>query len=268
MIVDTEMVLARTGYNPKLKREVTWEELKRTFTLYKRIPMIVAGGIEHHNPIDPNLAVGHVDAKIYDDEQVIRGVPTWYKERFKDIPNEIQKKLASKERIYASLGYQPFDNIRKVDHILIGAESPLFPDIGFNAESGLIYEETEGMNNEEEAKKEPDIAEIVRTEMDKQFKLWKETFFPQKEKEPQVSQEETAVEEHTTVEEIQEPLFAEEPQDSQPTPQIEPERTLPRTHTKPTRTTSDGMFELDGTRIISTPLGGHNSEARKKEQEI
>lgn len=267
MIVDTEMVLAKTGYNPKLKREVTWEELKRTFTLYKRIPMIVAAGAEHFAPIDPNLAVGHVDAKIYDDEQVVRGVPTWYKEKFETIPNEIQRKLASKEHIYASLGYQPFDNIRKVDHILIGAESPLFPDIGFNAESGFMYEETEGMNNEEEAKAEPTVT-LTDAQLDALVERLAARLQPKPapEKEPQVTEEVTQAEERTTVEDVSEEP-AEELTESQPTPQVEPERTLPRTHSKPTRTTSDGMFELDGTRIISTPLGGRNSDSKNKEQE-
>jgi hypothetical protein len=145
-----DFVIARPGYNEKYKKDVTWEELKRTFLLYKRIPMIVAGG-DHYGTIDPNNAIGFVEAKIDEDAQTIRGDdPVFYNEKFDTIPAELQRKLAHKEFIHASLGYEPYDNIRKLDHIAIGVDSPVFPDIGFHAESNFHYEETEGMNKEEE----------------------------------------------------------------------------------------------------------------------
>ncbi|MHA2068844.1 MAG: hypothetical protein ACXABY_31160 [Candidatus Thorarchaeota archaeon] len=252
MKIESEIILARPGYNKKFKREVTWEELKRTFLLYKRIPMIIAGG-SHFGPIDPNDAIGFVDAKIDEQEQVIRGDdPVFFKETFDKVPAEIQRKLINKEHIFASLGYEPFQDIRKVDHLLIGAERPLFQDIGFNAEEEekFHYEETDGINKEEVPEEEKPTDSIA--ELRAEIKELKELFIEsQKPKEPEPPQE-TPVEEVIEEKKIEEPP-EEEPTDPQPKPKVEPERTIAKEVTK---TSSDGLFSDTGARVIKTPLAG------------
>jgi len=251
-------ILARAGYNKKLGKQVTWDELKKSFLLYKRIPMIVAGG-DHYGPIDPNKAIGFVDAKFDDERQVVRGEPVFYQERFDTIPAAIQNKLAHKERVHASLGYEPYDSIRKIDHIAIGVDSPVFPDIGFNAESTFVYEETDGMNNppdEHEQQEDPKQAQFVTLEQFEQFKT--ELF---ERLQPSTPQEATA--EVDTVETTEEPTTEQQTEEppkepltvSQPKPKVEPERVIPKAQPQ-TNTTGDGLFVLkEGTRVISSQIG-------------
>lgn len=259
MTLEYDLVLARPGYNEKYKREVSWEELRRTFLLYKRIPMIVAGG-SHSGLIDPNQAIGFVDAKIDDKDQTVRGRAIFYKERFEDVPAEIQRKLAQDEHVHASLGYDQFDDIRKVDHLLIGAERPVFEDIGFHAESKFRYEETDGINKSEEAEEVPKKEEPTPVE-DRGFN------------ETQMSQireimtsllpapQETPVEEVKEEEpKIEEPP-AEVPTDPQPKPKVEPERTIPKEVPK---TSSDDLFSGVGTRVIKTPIPGSKTTEEER----
>ena len=255
MIIDYEnFVLARPGWNEKYKREVTWEELKKTFLLYKRIPMIVAGG-SHFGGIDPNEAIGFIDAKIHDDEQIIRGEPVFFDERFEEVPAEVQQMLAHKKFVPASLGYEPYENMRKLDHVLIGAKSPVFKDVGFNAETTFQYEETEGINNEDP--KEPSetkTVEFVSMEVFEQFK--KELFEEMKKETPiETPEEEVMVEkQEEPEEEIQEPP-AEVPTVSQPKPKVEPERVIKREQSSQ-EVSSDGLFTInDGSKVISHPIG-------------
>jgi len=249
-----DFIIARPGYNEKYKRDVTWDELRRTFLLYKRIPMIVAAGDtkRHHLPIDPNDAIGFVDIKIDDDSQMIRGDdPVVYDEKIEALPADLQQKLINKEFIHASLGYEPFENIRKVDHILIGANRPVFEDIGFHAEedNAFYYEETEGINKEEPAKdpEEPKLNYISREDFDK---FQKEIFDRLDALKPQEAVTET-VEEAT--EEEEEPVPEAEPPAPQTKPLVESSRIIPKE--QPKNVTSDGMFVLDGMKVISSPLG-------------
>ncbi|MHC4645070.1 MAG: hypothetical protein ACYTBJ_06195 [Planctomycetota bacterium] len=255
MTLEYDIVLARPGYNKKYKRDVTWEELRRTFLLYKRIPMIVAGG-SHSGLVDPNQAIGFVDAKIDDKDQTVRGRAIFYKERFEDVPTEIQRKLAQDEHVHASLGYDQFDDIRKVDHILIGAERPVFEDIGFHAESNFRYEETDGINKEEEVQEEEtkELDYVSKEDFEKFKKEFFERFAP-KEEPP----EETPVEE-VTEEKIEEPP-EEVPTDPQPKPKVEPERTIPKEVPK---TSSDGLFSDTGARVIKTPLAGSRTTEEER----
>ena len=228
------------------------KELKKTFLLYKRIPMIVAGG-SHHGPIDPNDAVGFIDAKIHDDEQIIRGEPVFFDERFQDVPAEVQQMLAHKKYVPASLGYEPFENMRKLDHVMIGLKSPVFEDIGFNAESNFHYEETEGINNEDP--KEPSETKPVEFVSMEQFEQFKKELFESMKKEtpPETSEEEVTVEK--PVEEEIEVAPVEEPTVSQPKPLVEPERVIKREQSSQ-EVSSDGLFTtVDGSKTISYPIG-------------
>lgn len=261
-------ILARVGYNPKYKKNVSWEELKNSFSLYKRIPMIVAGG-DHYGPIDPNNTIGFVDAEIDDVNQVINGVPTFFNNKFEKIPAEIQQMLAHKKHVPASLGYEPFGDVRKIDHIAIGVKSPVFEDIGFNAENSFQYEETEGMNKPAEegtdAPAEPKQAAFVTKEDFLSFKneVLEAIKAQQAPPKPEATEEVEAMEPEEDDEEIQEPP-EEVPAVQQPKPKVEPERKLPReTESK----TIHGMFKVDGdTRIISQPLGGTTKKQSQDQQ--
>ena len=287
-----EMVLARPGYNEKYKREVSWDELERTFSLYKRIPMIVAGG-DHYGRIDPNKAVGFVDAIIDRQAQVIAGEPTFFKKRFeREIPAEIQRRLIDKSYIPASLGYEDFDNIRKVDHIAIGVDSPVFKDVGFHAEDNFHYEETEGMNPDDrqqekatEQAKQPDIAPRMVTFTEAQFKELLSTLRPLPLPPETVNKKDVAatgsgIPEATEVEKkkttattatIEAPLESEEELSDLPTPRpnIEPERVIPKQKSSTATGSGSGWMEDEhGHRFLSIPVAGHenNRETKKKER--
>lgn len=258
MIIDYDnFILARPGYNEKYNREVSWEELKKTFLLYKRIPMIVAGG-SHMGAIDPNNAIGFIDAKIDEAEQIIRGEPVFYNEKFEDIPPEIQQMLAHKKLVPASLGYERFNTMCKMDHVAIGVKSPVFEDVGFNAESNFHYEETEGINNEEAEpeQKAPEPPKLI-TFTEEQFeKLMSRIGSPPVEAPTQTPAEAVTAEKEEEPEEIEAPPPAEEQPVSQPKPLVEPERVIKKEPTKTPSTTTDGLFEIpEGTKIISTPIG-------------
>ena len=256
MTLEYDMVLARPGYNEKYKTDVTWDELRRSFLLYKRIPMIVAGG-DHYGPIDPNLAVGHVDAKIDDAEQVIRGKGLFYKEKFEDVPAEIQSRLAHDKFVPASLGYEPFDSMRKMDHIAIGVDSPVFKDVGFHAESTFRHEETDGINTEGKEVQEDETAkdteiQALRAEIAELKELFQQSLKP-----PEPPQEETPAE---GVVEVPDPVEnkvspVEEPTVSQPKPQVEPERVIKREQSATTEDVVDDMFVIEGGKVFSTPIG-------------
>jgi hypothetical protein len=265
------IVLARPGFNEKYNREVTWDELRKTFMLYRRIPMIVAGG-SHSGPIDPNNAVGFVDA-VYDDEnKVIRGNALFFREKMESVPEGIRERLINKRYVPASLGYEQFGDLRKVDHLAIGVDSPVFKDIGFNAEDTFRYEETDGINTDgkevqnAETAKDTEI-QALRAEIQelKQLVLGlrpaKES--PQAIEEPAVDEKEEKAEDT-----MQEPPKEAEKRVSPKPPLVEPERVIPKEQAKP-RVTSDGLFSIEGnTRIVSTPVGRpvNNNKNKEKEQ--
>lgn len=257
MTLSYEGVLAKPGYNKKYKDDVSWDELRKSALLYKRIPMIVAGG-DHAGAIDPKNAVGFVDQKIDEEEQVIRGKYVFFKEKFDQIPADIQKTLATGQHVKASLGYVPSQDIRKYDHIAIGVDSPVFEDIGIHAESDFRYEETDGINMPEDEQQEEreevtepeqptadiaalkaEIAELKQMIVDSNEKQEPE---PEPETEEKVTEpEETEVQEET-----------EELPDQQQ-PEVEPERTIPKD--KPTP--KDGWVETpEGRRVLTTQVAG------------
>lgn len=275
MKLEEDMILARAGYNEKYKQDVPWDELKRSFMLYKRIPMIVAGE-SHHKPIDPNEAIGFVDAKIDDAEQVIRGTPVFYEERFHDVPAEIQRRLLHKEYVPASLGYEPFKDLRKLDHIAIGVESPVFPDIGFHAEDSFRHEETDGINKQEpEATPEesiPEVKEAVQTGLPsvtftgEQFAQLLQTIRSLAPAPSQTTEE--VVEAQEKIRELAEarPSQTEAPPEEvqespQPKPKVEPERVIPKDTVAAVR---EGQWytDADGRRVMSLKIAG--SEKEKK----
>jgi hypothetical protein len=137
-----------------------------------------------------------------------------------------------------------------MDHIAIGVESPVFPDIGFHAESNFHYEETEGMNKEEEKAPEEPVEQPEQrlvTFTESQFKelidSLKETPIvppepPQEtqEPEPEVTEDK---EEPATEETVAEP------------PLVEPERTIP----KDIPSSSGWTVDADGRRVLSFKVG-------------
>jgi hypothetical protein len=249
-------VIARPGHNEKYNRDVTWEELKRTFLLYKRIPMIVAGG-DHYGPIDPNHAIGFVDAKLDDDAQIVRGEPIFFKETFEHVPAEVQQALMHKRHVPASLGYEEFENgMRKVDHIAIGVKSPVFPDVGFNAESRFRYEETDGMNKEQPKATPVEPAKAVQFVTREDFEKFSAKVFEI------LNERKTAPPETPRTEEVKEEQKketvappAEAPKTPRQAPVVEPERIIPRTPSTPS--SNDGWLEDEnGRRYLSFPVAG------------
>jgi hypothetical protein len=277
--LEYDIVLARPGFNKKYNREVSWDELRKTFLLYKRIPMIVAGG-SHSGPIDPNNAVGFVDAKIDDDKQTIRGNAIFFKERFEAIPADIQSKLAYRTHVPASLGYEQFGDLRKVDHVLIGAKQPVFEDIGFNAEDTFRYEDTDGINSDAKAPTvNTDTAKDTEIQaLRAEIKELKELFLSsQKAKEPEQTKQhpETPVEvvkdaitEKDTITETDEALLAQVEAELSdlptPRPQVEPERVLPRQTSASSDNSGWSTDEL-GHRFLSIHVAGQ-TEQKKKER--
>jgi len=250
-----DMVLARPGYNKKFKRDVTWDELRKTFLLYKRIPLIVAGG-SHYGPIDPNMAVGFVDAKIDEEQQTIRGEGILFKERYDDIPQEIHRKLTIGEHVHASLGYQEYDGIRKPDHILIGAERPVFEDIGFHAEAenSFHYEETDGINPEDRVDEQEEeapqaVPSLSQEQLDYIVVQLADRLSPPEQKDTEVKDVEETEAPQTEPE--QEPKH-EEPEAAKP--KVTPER-KPVPKETPTAQ-GDGIFQQVGSsRVISLQPG-------------
>jgi hypothetical protein len=263
MKLEQDMVLARPGHNDKYDNDVSWEQLKNSFTLYKRIPMIVAGG-SHSGPIDPNEAIGFVDAKIDEATKTIRGEPVFYDEKFDNIPAEIQRRLLYKEYVPASLGYQLFNNLRKVDHIAIGVESPLFSDIGFHAEDSFRYEETEGIHKQEPAKEERSVSTVEQRESPKpvvtftaeQFEQLLSSIKALAPAPPQVTEEVT--------EEPEQP--EQEPQAEATSPQpkldVEPERVIPR-DTRGSDHKDGWTTTPEGRRVHSWQVAGTKEEDKK-----
>lgn len=240
-------VLARPGYNPKYKTEVSWDELKRSALLYKRLPMIVAGG-DHAGPIDPNKAVGHVDQVIDEEKGIIYGDYVFHKERFEEIPAEIQRMLAHKEYIRASLGYEPFDNLRKYDHVAIGVKSPVFEDVGFHAESNFRYEETEGINTPEPETEAPVQKEEPKPKQDIGFNEVQmnqiREIFASLAQAPSVTTTEEVVKEEPT----EEPPEEEAPS-PEPAPEVEPERIIPLS--TPAPKAGEWYTDESGRRVMS-----------------
>ena len=277
--LEYEIVLAKAGYNKKYNREVTWDELRKSFLLYKRIPMIVAGG-SHSGPIDPNNAVGFVDAKIDDENEVIRGNAIFFKEKFDSIPQEIQQNLAYNRKVHASLGYESYNDLRKIDHLAIGVKSPVFEDIGFNAEDTFRYEETEGINADAKESAEPETAkdteiQALRAEVRELKDLilsLKPNEAPSQPTAPQEDVSETDIEEEkiTTDNEeppLLEPVFDGEADAPPAKPKVVPERVIPK-ETAPARTTPDGLFRLEGnTRIVSSKIGRPLDKAKEQPTE-
>jgi hypothetical protein len=265
MKLEEDMILAKPGYNEKYKDNVTWEQLKNSFTLYKRIPMIVAGG-SHSGPIDPNEAVGFVDAKIDEENQIIRGEPVFYDEKFESVPAEIQRRLLYKEFVPASLGYQLFKDLRKVDHIAIGVESPVFKDIGFHAEDKFRYEETEGINKQEQQpKSEESISKLKAEDSPKPLVTFTQEQFDQLLESirglipapPQVVEE--------TIEEVE--RLEEPPAEAtipQPKPEIEPERVIPRDTGGGTDARDGGWYTdpTTGRRVLSWRIAGEEQQKK------
>ena len=184
----------------------------------------------------------------------------FYKEEFERLPAEIQRMLAHKKFVPASLGYEPFKELRKYDHIAIGVDSPVFPDVGFHAESNFRYEETDGINKEEEPEKEkePSISDIVRIEMEKQMEIWKKTVFPEGIPETllEAPAEEAVEEQQDTVEPPKE-----EPTAPQPKPLVEPERTFSKD--TGTEASDDGLFVKEsGARVIKSAVAGLDKEKK------
>lgn len=255
-------VIARPGHNAKYNRDVGWDELRRTFLLYKRIPMIVAGG-DHFGPIDPNHAVGFVDAKLDEDAQIVRGEPVFFKERFEQVPVEIQQLLMHKQHVPASLGYEEFDNMRKVDHIAIGVKSPVFKDVGFNAESRFRYEETDGMNKQSSppAKEEAKPVQFVTKEDFEKFSAKVFELLQHSQRSPPPEPVKAQAVEQEAKKETEAP-----PKEALPTPQptpiaVEPERVIPKG--KSTPITNDGwLVDEYGRRYLSYPVAGR--EATRK----
>lgn len=251
-------ILARPGHNAKYNRDVSWDELRRTFLLYKRIPMIVAGG-DHFGPIDPNKAIGFIDAKLDEDAQIVRGEPVFFKETFEQVPAEIQQLLMAKKHVPASLGYEEFDNMRKVDHIAIGVKSPVFPDVGFNAESRFRYEETDGMNKEKEPAKATPVQFVTKEDFEKfSAKVFELLQQSQRAPAPEPVKQAPVVE--------QEKRTEAPPKEELPTPQptpvaVEPERVIPKG--KSTSAANDGwLTDENGRRYLSYPVAGR--EATRK----
>lgn len=257
-------ILARPGYNKKYNRDVSWQELKNTFTLYKRIPMIVAGG-DHHGRIDPNTAVGFVDAKIDEDAQVIRmDEPVFYEEKFESVPAEIQRRLLYHEFIPASLGYEPFGDMRKIDHLLIGAKDPVFPDVGIHAEEGFYYEETEGMSSDKKQEEKPDapVQYVTKEDFDKFSSQVLEALKARETPHEEPSEE--TVSEAATLEEPQaEPTVERGEEETIPpphTPKVEPERVIPKS--SGSKSSGDWLEDEDGHRYLSFRVAG--TEETKK----
>ena len=257
-----DFVIAKAGFNKKYNRDVSWQELKDTFTLYKRIPMIAAAG-DHYGRIDPNNAVGFVDAKIDEESQTIRGEPIFYEEKFEHVPSEIQQRLLYKQFIPASLGYEQFGNLRKVDHILIGAKDPVFPDVGINAEDGFYYEETEGMSsNKEEQKKMPEAPEYVTKEDFAKFSSQVLEMLKARETPPPEPQMAVVEEEEEEVIAENEAEEAEEEMENSPppSPKVEPERVI----AKGTASKSGWLTDEEGRRYLSFKVAGTTEEQQQK----
>lgn len=259
----------RTGKDEK----IVWEELKRMAILYKRIPVVIAGG-SHYGFIDPEEAVGIMDFLIDEKGQRLEGEGLIFREESAQsrIPDNIKLKLQRKEFLASSLTYtakvvEGIQRGRKPDHIAIGVRNPMHEGVGIHAESdlpdSLRWEETEGIGEDKrpelpEKKSSFSIEELNYISDRVADRL--ESRFPKPAEQPVSEPVRPAVEKEPesptpAPEEEKEEEVAEETEPVEE-PRHEPEKVIPKG--KPP---IKGIFEKDDrTRVISTPITGKTKE--------
>ncbi len=258
----------RSGKNEK----IIWEELKRMAILYKRIPVVIAGG-SHFGFIDPEEAVGIMDFLIDERGQKLDCDGLIFREESVQsrIPDDIKLKLMRKEFLPSSLTYtarvvEGIQRGRKPDHIAIGVRNPMHAGVGIHAEEDLPenirWEETEGIGED----KKPELPEKKSSFSIEELNYISDrvadriaSHFPKPAEQPVSEPERPATEKEEPEEETPVPEKEEEVvEEKEPVeePRHEPEKVIPKG--KPP---IKGIFEKDdGTRVISTPITGKSKE--------
>ena len=268
-------VVARPGVHKNRRsgrdEKIIWEELKRMAILYKRIPVVIAGG-SHFGFIDPEEAVGIMDFLIDEKGHKLEGEGLIFREESVQsrIPDDIKLKLQRKEFLPSSLTYtarvvEGIQRGRKPDHIAIGVRNPMHAGVGIHAEEDLPenirWEETEGIGED----KKPELPEKKSSFSIEELNYISdrvadrlESRFPKPAEQP-VSEPERPATEKEEPEKPPEPEKEEEEVDEEkepePEPRHEPEKVIPKG--KPAE---KGIFESDDRRVISTPITGKPKE--------
>jgi len=226
-------IVARPGVHKDNTRieHITTEVLRQAITSQPRIPLILGP----HPPLgraNPNDYIGHVEQTWNEAQQRVDGVFLFYREKWNELPLDVQRRLSNKEIVKASAGYEIGDVVegaqrgRRYDHLAIDVHNPMHGDIGVNVrmESELpdnfrIEQESQiGEEKESEVEETVTTAPTSVTFTDEQFKQLLETIRPAP---PVVS--ETKVEEEATEAVLMEPSAP-----APPAPRMEPEKVIPR----------------------------------------
>ncbi len=269
-------VIARPGVHKNRRsgrdEKIIWEELKRMAILYKRIPVVIAGG-SHFGFIDPEEAVGIADFLIDEKHQKLDCEGLIFREESAQsrIPDDIKLKLQRKEFLPSSLTYtaKVVDDIqrgRKPDHIAIGVRNPMHAGVGIHAEEdlpdNLRWEETEGIGED----KKPELPEKKSSFSIEELNYISdrvadrlESRFPKPAEQPVSEPERPVTEKEEEPEKPPEPEKeveeVDEEKEPEKEPRHEPEKAIPKG--KPAE---KGIFDEDGIRVISTPITGKSKE--------
>lgn len=139
-----EGVIARPGtYRDEV---VTAEMLKRYIQYHDSIPLIVGphpkGGFA-----TPDEYIGKVIPKWNEQRQVLEGSFWFFDEGWHRVPDEVKRKLAAKQEIPLSVGYETetddhnVQRWRKWDHIALGVKNPAIEGVGVNFRAEEDYPE-------------------------------------------------------------------------------------------------------------------------------
>ena len=268
-------VVARPGVHKNRRsgkdEKIIWDELKRMAILYKRIPVVIAGG-SHFGFIDPEEAIGIMDFLIDEKNHKLDGDGLIFREEDVQsrIPDDIKLKLQRKEFLPSSLTYtarvvEGIQRGRKPDHIAIGVRNPMHAGVGIHAEEDLPenirWEETEGIGED----KKPELPDKKSSFSIEELNYISdrvadrlESRFPKPAEQPVSEPERPATEREEEPEKPPEPEKEEEvaeEKEPEPEPRHEPEKPIPKG--KPAE---KGIFESDDRRVISTPITGKSKE--------
>ena len=275
--VKREGIVARPGVHRRRdgsEEVVTKEELQRAIRFQNRIPLIVgphpAGG--YASPTD---FVGTVTPYWDDAHNLLAGKFWFFDEEWERIPEEIRKRILSGELVKLSAGYEvgKVENGhqvgRKWDHLALGVDNPMHPDVGVNVrveeefpENFRTEQEAEIGSEKKAEQRPPEKAPVQQT-----MTFTKEQFdqllaairpYPQPQA-PHPAEEKL----ERAVAVVEQPKQAETvvvPTPPQPKPQVEPARTIPKDTSAPGEPEHDGLFKRG--RTFGVPIAGDKTKKK------